>query len=532
MAKKEYSPNFSHEFLFNGDGRYNLTAGDLIEEALSRNEGYLSDHGALVVDTGKFTGRSPNDKYIVMDESAENAGFWWEPVNQPISVENFERLFAKVRLHLTGKTVFIQDLFVGANPSYTIKLRVVTEKAWHGLFAQNMFIRPAFTPGVKFVPDYTLIDACDMQANPAEAGTRSGTFIVINFSRNLILIGGTSYAGEIKKSVFSLMNYILPQQLVLPMHCAANIGVKGDTALFFGLSGTGKTTLSSDPKRPLIGDDEHGWSPDGVFNFEGGCYAKTIHLEAKLEPLIWSACQRSGAILENVLCDRKSGVVDFHSSARTENTRSSYPISFIDGSEQSGLGGHPRNIFFLSSDAFGVLPLISRLTTDQVLYYFLSGYTAKLAGTEKDLGRDPQATFSACFGEPFLPLHPKIYADLLNQYCHTHNPQVWLVNTGWAGGSYGIGSRYKLPLTRAAVQSVLDGGLSQIAFHKEDYFGLWIPDECLGIPREILDPSLSWKDSAGYSAQARKLARSFSTNFDRFNDITDIRIRSAGPEMS
>jgi len=495
---------------------WNLTRAQLIEQAVSNGEGYFSTDGAFIVHTGKHTGRSPNDKYVVQYPDLED--IWWGKINQAISPEQFERIYNKICAYFQGRDMYVQDLRVGAHPQHTLPIRVITEKAWHNLFSYNQFIRNSLEDACKQIPQFTIIQSEYFQASPAEDGLRTGTFIIVNFPKKLILIGGTGYAGEIKKSVFTIMNYLLPLQGILSMHCSANIGMRGDTALFFGLSGTGKTTLSSDPERRLIGDDEHGWCDDGVFNFEGGCYAKTIKLKKDLEPLIWEATHRYGAVIENAVFDKVTREVDFDSDAITENTRGGYPLDFIPSHVRDGCGGHPENIFFLTADAFGVMPPIARLSEAQAMYYFLSGYTSKLAGTETGLGSEPQATFSTCFGAPFLPLHPHVYAELLGDKIQKQHATVWLVNTGWTGGPYGVGSRIHLPYTRAMIQAALTHQLDHVPFLKDDYFGLHIPETCPGVPSEVLDPQETWNDPEAYSRQARALISQFEENFKQYKD--------------
>lgn len=497
---------------------WNYSPPMLVEEAISRFEGEISADGALMADTGKHTGRSPNDKFVVQYPELADKPICWGKINAPIAPEKFDQLYHKILAYYQGRDVFVQDLQVGAHLNYSLPIRVITEKAWHSLFSNNLFIRLTPEQQINHVPEFTVIQAEDFKADPEVDGTKTSTAIVVDFKRNIILIAGSGYAGEIKKSIFTIMNYILPLKGVLSMHCSANVGVKGDTALFFGLSGTGKTTLSSDPDRHLIGDDEHGWSDEGVFNFEGGCYAKTIRLNPEYEPIIWSATHRFGAVLENVDYDLDTRVVDFDSSRITENTRGAYPLHFVPNHVPSGCGGHPENIFFLTADAFGVLPPLARLTPEQAMYYFLSGYTSKLAGTETGLGNEPEATFSTCFGSPFLPLYPQIYANLLGERIARHNVKVWLVNTGWTGGPYGVGSRFKLPYTRAMIHAALNHVLDDVKFRQDDFFGLWIPESCPGVPSEVLDPQSTWADRQAYAKQARSLIDLFEKNFVKFAD--------------
>ncbi len=507
---------------------WNLSSASLVEQVVTRKEGILSDSGAVVVNTGEHTGRAPNDKFVVKDCCCSDR-VWWGTINRPLSEEQFEGLYQKVLHYLEGKEVFIQDLEVGAHPHWERKLRIVSELAWQSLFARALFRRGPLSELENHIPEYTLIAVPGLEADPLTDGTNSGTFVVISFERKLVLVGGSYYAGEIKKSIFTVMNCELPEEGVLSMHCSANVGESGDVALFFGLSGTGKTTLSSDPNRRLIGDDEHGWGPEGVFNFEGGCYAKMIRLRPELEPLIWDASRRFGSVLENVVYDPTTRQLDFDDDSLTENTRGAYPLLFVENSVEEGYSGHPENIFFLSADAFGVMPPLSRLNPDQAMYYFLSGYTSKLAGTEKDLGSEPQATFSTCFAAPFLPLHPSIYSELLGEKIAKHEVQVWLLNTGWTGGPYGVGSRIRLPYTRAMVNAALTHKLDHISFHQEPYFGLSIPDECPGVPSELLDPVKTWSDPEAYAAQARKLVQRYEKNFTQFQDAVSGDVVKAGP---
>jgi phosphoenolpyruvate carboxykinase (ATP) len=508
---------------------WNLSTGSLIEQIIARKEAELSNHGAVLVNTGQHTGRSPNDKFIVQYGTADERDVCWSKINQPITPEKAARIHQKMCAYLQGRDVFVQDMLAGAHPAYHLPIRVVTEHAWHNLFARNLFIRLPQEKLKGHIPQFTVIQCPDFQADPELDGTNTGTFIILDLTKRYILIGGTSYAGEIKKSIFSVLNYLLPRQGILAMHCSANVADDGNTALFFGLSGTGKTTLSSDPERRLIGDDEHGWGNDGVFNFEGGCYAKTIKLKNELEPLIWQACHEFGTVLENVVYDPTSRALDFDSAKLTENTRAAYPLDFIPNHVPEGYAGHPNHIFFLSADAFGVLPPISLLTPEQAMYYFLSGYTSKLAGTEKGLGVEPQTTFSNCFGAPFLPLQPGIYAKLLGEKISNHHSKVWLINTGWTGGPYGIGQRIKLPYTRAMIKAALTDQLENVAFSKEPYFGLMIPTECPGVPKEVLDPQETWASKTAYQQQARSLISRFEKNFDQFAGAVLPQIIEAGP---
>jgi phosphoenolpyruvate carboxykinase (ATP) len=488
----------------------------------------LSEHGALVFFTGAHTGRSPNDKFIVREPSSEGR-LWWGKVNRPMDESAFDDLHARLITYLEGRDVFAIDCHAGADPRYRLRLRIITEKAWHSLFSRHVLL-PAVDAGAGREPEFTIIDAPGFRADPGAHGTNSEVFITLNFKRRMVLIGGTAYAGEIKKSVFTILNYLLPLRNVLPMHCSANVGEGGDTALFFGLSGTGKTTLSSDPERRLIGDDEHGWSDDGVFNFEGGCYAKMIRLSAEAEPQIHATTRRFGTVLENVSVDPHSRRLDLDDDSVTENTRGAYPLSFIDNVVPSGQAGHPRTIVMLTADAFGVLPPIARLTADGAMYHFLSGYTARLAGTERGV-TEPRATFSTCFGAPFLPLPPSLYARLLGERIATHGTRVWLVNTGWSGGAYGVGARVRIPHTRAMIRAALDGRLDRIATRRDPIFNVDVPMTCPDVPERLLQPRETWANAAAYDEQAARLAGMFTDNFAAFaNDVTP-GVRSAGPRV-
>lgn len=511
-----------------GRVHWNLVAPELVEAAIRRNEGVLADMGPFVAVTTPHTGRSPNDKFVVRESSTENDVDWGK-VNQPISPAHYEQLKADVQKYLDGlDELFVQDLYCGADPATRLKVRYIMPNAWHANFVRNMFIRPPIEELASFAPNFTVYHAPEYQAEPAKHGTRSGTFIVLNLAERVILIGGTRYAGELKKAMFTVMNYLLPAQGVLSMHCSANIGPDGDTALFFGLSGTGKTTLSADPDRALIGDDEHGWSADGIFNFEGGCYAKVINLSAESEPDIFATTQMFGTILENVKLNEPARTVDFGNQSITENTRASYPLHYIANHVPSGRGGHPRNVVFLSADAFGVLPPISKLTPEQAMYYFLSGYTAKVAGTERGV-TEPQATFSACFGAVFLVWHAAKYARMLGELLRTHGSQVWLVNTGWSGGPYGVGKRMSLAHTRAMVRAAVAGKLANVPTQEHPIFGLHMPTAIEGIPSDVLDPRKTWSDGAAYDEQARKLAEMFRENVKKFGSVVDTAILDAGP---
>ena len=481
---------------------WNLGTAQLLEYALSQREGVLATGGALVVRTGQHTGRSPKDKFVVRDAAVEDK-IWWGTVNQPFEPERFDALYRRVLAYLQDKRVFVQDCYAGADERYRILIRVVTQYAWHNLFARQLFVRPDWTNTGDHKPEFVIVSAPGYHSDPEIDGTRSDAFIIVNFTRRIILIGGTEYAGEVKKSVFTIMNYLLPEQGVLSMHCAANMGEKGDVALFFGLSGTGKTSLSADPERRLIGDDEHGWSDDGIFNFEGGCFAKCIRLSHETEPQIWNAI-RFGAVLENVAIDMQTRLLDFNDASLTENTRAAYPLAFIDNAVMPSVAGHPQNVFFLTCDAFGVLPPISRLTEEQAMEQFLLGYTAKVAGTETGV-TEPQATFSTCFGAPFLPLQPSVYANLLGDRLRKHRAQVWLVNTGWTGGPYGVVHRISIPYTRAMVRAALNGDLDGVEYRLDPVFDLQVPRVCPGVPAEVLDPRQTWQDREAYDRQARRL---------------------------
>ena len=506
---------------------WNLSPARLCTEALLRGEGKLTDQGAFAANTAPHTGRSPGDRYIVRDAAVEET-VDWGPVNSPIAPEFYDRLKTHVTDHLEGRDLFVTDARIGEDPVVGSNVRIVTTSAWHALFANNMFLRLPFAELPELRPDFTVLHAPELQADPSLHGTRTGAFIMLNFKERIALIGGTRYAGEIKKSVFSVLNYLLPDQGVLPMHCSANIGPSEDTALFFGLSGTGKTTLSADPNRSLIGDDEHGWGPDGVFNFEGGCYAKVIRLSSGSEPEIYRASRMFGTILENVVLDPTTGRVDFFDASITENTRASYPIHHIPNAIMPGKGEHPRNIIFLSCDAFGVLPPISRLTPPQAMYHFLSGYTAKVAGTERGV-TEPQAVFSGCFGAPFLPRHPGVYARMLGEKLRVHGSNVWLVNTGWTGGEAGVANRIHLDLTRSMVRAILDGSLDHTETIPDPHFGVHVPTTVPGVPPKILVPRQTWPSPKDYDHAAAKLTKMFQENFQAYEDGVDLEVIKAGP---
>jgi len=508
---------------------YNLSTAQLYERAIYRREGVLSHLGPLVVRTGQHTGRSPNDKFIVKEPTSEK-NVWWGKVNTSIEEEKFDRLFEKMKAYIQNKDIYIQDCFAGADKKYQLPIRIITETAWHSLFARNLFIQIKNQEELQsHKAQFTVIDMPNFHANPEVDGTNSEVFVLVNFAKKLVLIGGTSYAGEIKKSVFSIMNYLLPQRGVMSMHCSANLGHDGSSAVLFGLSGTGKTTLSADPNRKLIGDDEHGWSDDGIFNFEGGCYAKVIHLSKEAEPEIFATTRKFGTVLENVHIDHNSRHLDLDDATLTENTRAAYPLTHIENSEPNGKGGHPKTIIMLTADAFGVLPPVAKLTPEQAMYHFISGYTAKVAGTEKGV-TEPKATFSTCFGAPFMVLHPSVYANLLGKKIEEHKVDCWLLNTGWTGGPYGTGSRMKIAYTRSMLNAALNGELGKIETKEDPIFGLNVPVSCPGVPSEVLDPKNTWKDKDAYDVTAKKLAQMFHENFRQFEaDVTD-KIKNAGPK--
>ena len=502
----------------------NLGAAQLYEAAMQRGEGVLAADGAFVVRTGQFTGRSPKDKYIVREEGTNNTVHWGS-VNQPMDQAQFDGLYQRMLRFWDGRDAFVQDCFAGADPKYTMPIRVITQRAWHSLFARQLFVRPRANSEAHR-PEFTILFAPEFQADPAKDGTRSSTCVAINFKRRVIIIAGTEYAGEMKKSIFTVLNYLLPFHDVFPMHCSANVGHDGRVALFFGLSGTGKTTLSADPSRHLIGDDEHGWSEHGVFNFEGGCYAKCIKLSKSKEPQIWDAV-RFGTVLENVVVDPESRELDFDSDEITENTRAACPVEFIDNAVIPGVGRHPSYVLFLTADAFGVLPPISRLTPEQAMYHFLSGYTAKVAGTERGLGKEPSATFSACFGEPFLPRHPQVYAKMLGEMLRTHNVTCYLVNTGWVGGAYGVGQRMHLPYTRAMVDAAIEGVLDHAPVKPHPVFQVLVPTHVPGVPSELLDARSQWSDPAAYDRAAASLSGLFRKNFEKFGAVEEEILEAA-----
>jgi len=515
--------------IFNAGTVYrNLSTPQLYEHIIRRGEAAIAAGGAVVVRTGRHTGRSPSDKYIVREPSSAQH-IAWGKVNRPLAEASFDTLRKRMLAYLQRRDLFVQDCYVGADPRYRLSLRVITDTAWQSLFAHSLFIRATPEQLEGFVPNFTIIAAPGFSAVPSIDGTDTDTAIVIHFGQRTALIARSAYGGEIKKSVFTIMNYLLPRQGVLSMHCSANVSQAGDSALLFGLSGTGKTSLSADAQRPLIGDDEHGWSDQGVFNFEGGCYAKIIKLSPEAEPHIYAAIHRFGALLENVIMDPESRTLLLDDGSITENTRGAYPLDFIPNAMSTGQAGHPKNIIMLTADAFGVMPPISRLTPDQAMYHFLSGYTAKVAGTERGLGNEPQATFSTCFGAPFMTLHPTVYAKLLGERIAQHQAGCWLVNTGWNGGPYGVGQRIKIAYTRRMVQAALDGELAEVPLRTDPTFGIQVPTACEGVPSELLQPRQTWRDPEAYDRQAALLAQKFMQNFQEFAQYVSADVRTAGP---
>jgi phosphoenolpyruvate carboxykinase (ATP) len=512
-----------------GNVFWNLTPAELVEDTILNGQGVLTETGAIAIETGEFTGRSPKDRFVVFDEKTENT-VWWGDVNIKFSKEKFKSLYSRMQAYLTDKDVYVRDAYACADESHRLNIRVVSEFPWSNMFCYNMFLRPTDAEVQNFTPDWHIVCVPGFKADPAVDGTRQHNFAILNFTKKMILIGGTGYTGEMKKGIFSVLNYLLPHEKnVLSMHCSANIGKDGDTAIFFGLSGTGKTTLSSDPNRQLIGDDEHGWSDNTVFNFEGGCYAKTIDLSREKEPQIFDAI-KFGAILENIGFVEGTSTPDYMDGSITENTRVSYPINFIDNTVNPSIGSTPKNIFFLTADAFGVLPPISRLTKEQAMYHFMSGYTAKVAGTEMGI-TEPTTTFSACFGKAFLPLHPAKYAKLLGEKLEGTDIKVWLINTGWTGGSYGVGSRMKLSYTRQMITAALEGKLNDVAFDTLPIFDLAIPTSCEGVPTEILNPRGTWADKNAYDDTANNLAGQFVKNFEQYASETSADILAAAPKV-
>ncbi|NGP86996.1 phosphoenolpyruvate carboxykinase (ATP) [Fodinibius halophilus] len=513
----------------NSNTLWNLTPPELYEEAIKNGEATLTEDYAIRILTGEYTGRSPKDKYIV-DQPSIHDDIDWGEINQPTEEEVFDNLFEKVTDYLQDKKLYVKDCFAGADEKYQLNVRVVSEAAYHGLFAHNMFVRPSAEELENHEPEFTVLAAPNFKADPEVDGTKTETFIFVNFDKKIILIGGTLYSGEVKKGIFSVMNYMLPKKDVMAMHCSANMSEDGDTAVFFGLSGTGKTTLSSDQDRILIGDDEHGWSEDGVFNIEGGCYAKTINLSKEGEPLIYATTKMPGTILENVVLDENRSP-NFDDTSYTQNTRCSYPIHYIPNANESGTGNHPSNVIFLTCDAFGVLPPISKLTPEQAMYHFISGYTAKVAGTERGV-TEPQATFSACFGAPFMPLHPTVYAELLAKKIRKHNSSVWLLNTGWTGGPHGVGHRMELPHTRQMLSEALNGNIEDVEFKIDPVFGLAIPQHVEGVPDEVLIPRNTWDDKTAYDEKADQLAKMFAENFEQFENEASKELIKAGPKVT
>jgi len=526
MAQKNILPGFRNL----GRIYHNLPTPALYSEMIRRREGLIAHRGPFVVRTGQYTGRSPNDKFIVKDSFNKNK-IWWGDINRPIEPALYDALRMRLHAYLQGRDIYVQDCYVGADPGYRMALRVITETAWHNLFSRNMFRRiSSKRERSRFKPEFTVLCAPNFKAHPEIDSTNSEAFIIANFAENMVIIGGTAYGGEIKKSIFSVMNYLLPQRKVLGMHCSANRGAGGDVALFFGLSGTGKTSLSSDPNRALIGDDEHGWSNNGIFNFEGGCYAKVIRLSRKAEPEIYACTERFGTILENVAIDHETRRIDLDDASLTENTRASYPLPFIPGAVDDGRGDHPKNIIMLTADAFGVMPPIAKMTPAQAMYHFLSGYTAKVAGTERGI-TEPQATFSACFGAPFMVLHPTVYADLLGEKINKHKVNCWLINTGWTEGPYGVGHRIDIAHTRAMVTAALTGKLDDVDFKPDPIFHVSVPAECPGVPTKLLVPRNTWKDKRAYTRQAKKLARLFADNFKMYEKYASRAIKAAAPKV-
>jgi phosphoenolpyruvate carboxykinase (ATP) len=512
-----------------GDLYWNLSPSELVEETIINGLGQLSNTGALAIETGEFTGRSPQDRFIVCDENTENT-VWWGNINKKFDQEKFDLLYNRMKAYLNGRDLYVRDAYACDHDDYKLNIRVVTELPWSNMFAYNMFLRPTEEEVKNFTPEWHVVNVPGFMADPAIDGTRQHNFAVINFTKKMIIVGGTGYTGEIKKGIFSVLNYILPHEKnVLSMHCSANVGKDGDTAVFFGLSGTGKTTLSSDEDRRLIGDDEHGWAGDTVFNFEGGCYAKTIDLAEDKEPQIYHSI-KFGAILENIGFESDGVTPDYHDSAITENTRVSYPIHHIDNIMVPSRGGNIKNIFFLTCDAFGVLPPISKLTSGQAMYHFISGYTAKVAGTEAGI-TEPQTAFSSCFGAPFLPLHPTKYAEMLGEKMKEHNVNIWLINTGWSGGEYGVGSRISLKYTRAMITAALTGELDNADYTAHEIFGLNMPSTCPNVPDEILNPKNTWSDKNAYDAKANHLAEQFVNNFKQFEENANSEIMEAAPKV-
>lgn len=517
----------NHGIVNHGEVHWNLNASRLYEDIVRNKEGEISEFGPVVCRTGAHTGRSAQDKFIV-DEASSSENVWWGKVNKSFSSEQFDHLLLRVQAYLQGRELWVQNCFGAYDKTYRLPIRVITETAWHSLFARNLFIDATDEELATHIPEFTVIHTPNFNAIPEIDGTRSNAYVIINFAKKLVIIGGTAYAGEIKKSIFTILNYILPSKNVLSMHCSANVGAEGDVALFFGLSGTGKTTLSADPTRGLVGDDEHGWCENGIFNFEGGCYAKVIDLSKESEPEIFETTRRFGTVLENVVFDPKTRRLDLTDDSITENTRAAYPISFIPNALEKSEAGHPRNIVMLTCDAFGVLPPVARLTPEQAMYHFISGYTAKVAGTEAGV-TEPTATFSACFGSPFLVWHPFKYATLLAEFIKKHNAKCWLVNTGWSGGPYGVGKRMSIKYTRTLLAAVLDASLDKGSFEVDSVFGFEIPTSCDGVPAEILQPKNTWADKAAYDKKYHHLAGLFRENFKQFEDQVSEEVKTAAP---
>jgi phosphoenolpyruvate carboxykinase (ATP) len=519
-----------HGFRNLAAAHWNLPMATLVEMAVARGEGQLAKEGPLVVKTGIHTGRSAGDKFIVREASVDRH-IWWDN-NKAVTPAQFAALHQAFLAYAQGKELFVQDLFGGADPTHRLPARVVTELAWHSLFIQHLLIEPTDAERKSFMPGFTIIDFPGFQADPDVHGTASGTVIAVSFERKLVLIGGTSYAGEIKKSVFTILNFLLPAKKVMPMHCSVNVGKDGASAVFFGLSGTGKTTLSADPERTLIGDDEHGWGDSGVFNFEGGCYAKMIRLSPEAEPEIYATTKRFGTVLENVVMDPVTRALDLNDATLAENSRGAYPISYIPKASVEGRAGHPKNIIMLTADAFGVLPPIAKMTPAQAMYHFLSGFTAKVAGTEKGLGKEPQPTFSTCFGAPFMPRHPTEYGNLLRDLIAKHHVDCWLVNTGWTGGTFGVGSRMPIKATRALLTAALNGSLAKSAMRTDPNFGFQVPISVPGVEATILNPRATWADKPAYDAQARKLVAMFVENFQKFDAHVSAEVKAAAPRLA
>lgn len=519
----------SNNLLTSGTVYRNLSVPQLIEHIILNKEGLLSFDGPVIMNTVPYTGRSPNDKYTIEEDTTKDK-IWWGKVNVARDEQTYKKLFDKVMAHLKDKPKYVMDCYAGADPKYRLPVRIITEQAWQNLFATNLFLRIKDRKELDtFDPQFTVISATGFEADPALDNVKSKAFVFINFKERVVLIGNTSYGGEIKKSMFTVMNYLLPEKGVLPMHCSANIGPNGDSAIFFGLSGTGKTSLSADPSRTLIGDDEHGWSDNGIFNFEGGCYAKVIRLSPTAEPDIYQCAHNFGTILENVVYDEHKRTIDFDDNTITENTRAAYPIYQLSNVKEDGLGDHPKNIIMLTADAFGVLPPISRLTPAQAMYNFILGYTAKVAGTERGID-EPQATFSTCFGAPFMPRHPSVYAQMLGEKIKQYNATCWLVNTGWTGGPYGVGHRIEIKYTRAMVHAALEGKLDKVEMKKHPVFNYEYPVECEGVPSELLDPKATWKDKEAYDKKAKDLAADFINNFANYEDFASDEIKQAKPK--